>query len=157
MLDAWQISQEDWLQTAASVRTALITLQRHVLRLDSRCVVYQHQVERLQAEVATLKPLQAEVAELRERLGLNSRNSSQLPPPTHHGSAAKESTSLQGAKSADNLDILDTTASCGQRRKWTGLSISGQNAVGSVEGCSWAMILLRPGVKSVKFHARRQK
>jgi transposase len=79
MLDAWQISQEDWLQTPASVRTALITLQQHVLRLDSRCGVYQHQVERLQAEVATLKPLQAEVAELRERLGLNSRNSSQPP------------------------------------------------------------------------------
>jgi hypothetical protein len=32
-----------------------------------------HQVERLQGEVAALKPLQAEVIELRERLGLNSR------------------------------------------------------------------------------------
>jgi transposase len=40
---------------------------------------WQNQVERLQAEVATLKPLQAEVVELRERLGLNSRNSS-IPP-----------------------------------------------------------------------------
>jgi uncharacterized protein DUF6444 len=79
MLNAWQISEEDWHQTPASVRVALVTLDRHVLRLDARCAIYLRQVERLQAEVATLKPLQAEVVQLRERLGLNSRNSSQPP------------------------------------------------------------------------------
>jgi len=79
MLATLQIPEADWLQTPATVRTALLTLDRHVLRLDARCAVYMHQVERLKAEVAALKPLQAEVIELRERLGLNSRNSSQPP------------------------------------------------------------------------------
>lgn len=79
MLTTWQISEEDWRQTPASVRAALVTLDRHVLRLDARCAIYLRQVERLQAEVEALKPLQAEVVHLRERLGLNSRNSSQPP------------------------------------------------------------------------------
>jgi len=79
MLAALQIPEEDWLQAPVSVRTALATLWQHLLRLNARCSVYAHQVERLQAEAADLKPLQAEVAELRERLGLNSRNSSTSP------------------------------------------------------------------------------
>ena len=79
VLTCWQIPKEDWLQTPASVRDALLTLDRHVLRLDARCAIYMRQVERLQAEVAALKPLQAEVVQLRERLGINSRNSSQPP------------------------------------------------------------------------------
>jgi transposase len=61
------------------VRAELITLQRHLLRLDARCAIYIRQVERLEAELTTLKLLQAEVTELRERLGLNSRNPSQPP------------------------------------------------------------------------------
>ncbi len=88
----------DWLQTPASVRTALLTLERHVLRLDARCAVYLHQVERLQGEVAALKPLQAEVIELRERLGLNSRNSSQPPssdPPRQRRKRKHESSGRQ--------------------------------------------------------------
>jgi hypothetical protein len=54
MLTAWQISEEDWLQTPASVRVALVTLDRHVLKLDARCAIYLRQVERLQAEVAAV-------------------------------------------------------------------------------------------------------
>jgi transposase len=79
MLTTWQISEEDWRQTPASARAALVTLDRRVLRLDARCAIYLRQVERLQAEVAALKPLQAEVVQLRECLGLNSRSSSQPP------------------------------------------------------------------------------
>jgi transposase len=98
MLNAWQISEEDWSQTPASVRAALVTLDRHVLRLDARCAIYLRQVERLQAEVEALKPLQAEVVQLRECLGLNSRNSSRPPssdPPRQRRKRKHESSGRQ--------------------------------------------------------------
>ena len=70
------ISEEDWNQTPASVRTALMVLIKQNQLLENRCATYELQVQRLEAEVQRLKKLELEVAELRERLGQNSQNSS---------------------------------------------------------------------------------
>ena len=54
-------------------------------RLENRCATYELQVQRLEAELQRLKKLELEVAELRERLGQNSQNSSKPPssdPPS---------------------------------------------------------------------------
>lgn len=73
------ISEDDWQQTPQAVRTALMVVWQQNRFLMSRCTVYETQVERLQAQVAELETLRLEVAELRERLGRNSQNSSQPP------------------------------------------------------------------------------
>ena len=84
-LDQLGISEEDWNQTPASVRTALMFLLQQNLRLENRCATYELQVRRLEAQLQRLKKLELEVAELRERLGQNSQNSSKPPssdPPS---------------------------------------------------------------------------
>jgi transposase len=84
-LDQLGISEEDWNQTPASVRAALMFLIQQNQRLENRCGAYQLQVQRLEAEMERLKKLELEVAELRERLGQNSQNSSKPPssdPPS---------------------------------------------------------------------------
>jgi transposase len=84
-LDQLGISEEDWNQTPASVRVALMFLLQQNQRLENRCATYELQVRRLEAELQRLKKLELEVAELRERLGQNSQNSSKPPssdPPS---------------------------------------------------------------------------
>jgi transposase len=84
-IELFGISEEDWNQTPASVRAALMFLIQQNQRLENRCATYELQVQRLQAELERLKKLELEVAELRERLGQNSQNSSKPPssdPPT---------------------------------------------------------------------------
>jgi transposase len=84
-LDLLGISEEDWNQTPASVRAALMFLIQQNQRLENRCATYELQVQKLQAELERLKKLELEVAELRERLGQNSQNSSKPPssdPPS---------------------------------------------------------------------------
>jgi hypothetical protein len=70
------ISEEDWNQTPASVRAALMFLIQQNQRLENHCATYEPQVQKLQAELERLKKLELEVAELRECLGQNSQNSS---------------------------------------------------------------------------------
>jgi transposase len=84
-LDQLGISEEDWNQTPASVRAALMFLIQQNQRLENRCATYELQVQKLEAELERLKKLELEVAELRERLGQNSQNSSKPPssdPPS---------------------------------------------------------------------------
>ena len=84
-LDPLGISEEDWNQTPASVRAALMFLIQQNQRQENRCATYELQVQKLQAELEQLKKLELEVAELRERLGQNSQNSSKPPssdPPS---------------------------------------------------------------------------
>jgi hypothetical protein len=84
-LDQLGISEEDWNQTPASVRVALMFFLQQNRRLENRCATYELQVQRLEAELQRLKKLELEVAELRERLGQNSQNSSKPPssdPPS---------------------------------------------------------------------------
>src|SRR6266536_2555545 len=56
------ITEEDWTHTPASVRAALMFHLQENQRLENRCATYE-----------------LEVAELRERLGQNSQNSSKPP------------------------------------------------------------------------------
>jgi transposase len=84
-LDLLGISEEDWNQMPASARAALMFLIQQNQRLENRCATYELQVQKLQAELERLKKLELEVAELRERLGQNSQNSSKPPssdPPS---------------------------------------------------------------------------
>jgi transposase len=95
MLAELGISQDDWLATPQSVRTALIVLWQQNQLLQNRCSFYDYQLQQLQAQVAELESLRAEVAQLRERLGQNSQNSSRPPssdPPSAPGRARREST-----------------------------------------------------------------
>jgi len=64
MLDQLGISEEDWNQTPASVRAALMFLIKQNQRLGNRCTIYGLQVQRLVAELERLKKLELEVAEL---------------------------------------------------------------------------------------------
>ena len=79
MLEQLGISTEDWEQTPAATRAALTLLWQQNCMLQTRCAVYEQQIQRLTAEVEGLKRLELEVAELRERLGQSSRNSSKPP------------------------------------------------------------------------------
>src|SRR5215813_13214276 len=84
-LDQLGIPEEDWNSTPPSVRAALMFLLQQNQRLENRCATYQLQVQRSETEMEGLKKLELEVAELRERLGQNSQNSSKpCPSPKPH-------------------------------------------------------------------------
>ena len=95
MLAELGISEEDWAATPQSVRTALFALWQQNLLLQKQCALYNCQLRTLQSQVAELESLRAEVAELRERLGQNSSNSSRPPssdPPSVRRQAKGEAT-----------------------------------------------------------------
>src|SRR4051812_8454839 len=73
------ISEQDWKATPLAIRTTLLGLQQQVRLRDLRFVAYEKQLASLRDEVATVDDLKAEIAELRERLGQNSFNSSKPP------------------------------------------------------------------------------
>lgn len=73
------ISEQDWQATPLAVRTTLLALQQHVRLMGIRFSAYEKQLASLREQVATVDDLKAEVAELRERLGQNSSNSSKPP------------------------------------------------------------------------------
>jgi transposase len=80
------ISEQDWKATPLAVRTALLSLQQQVRLMGIRFSAYEKQFASLREQVAEVDDLKAEVAELRERLGQNSSNSSKPPssdPPSY--------------------------------------------------------------------------
>ena len=80
------ISEQDWKATPLAVRTALLALQQQVRLMGIRFSAYEKQLAGLREQVATVDDLKAEIAELRERLGQNSSNSSKPPssdPPSY--------------------------------------------------------------------------
>jgi len=84
-LDQIGISDADWNQMPAAGRVAIMFLLKQNQLLENRNYTYHIEVERLKTELERLKTLELEVAELRERLGQNSRNSSKPPssdPPS---------------------------------------------------------------------------
>lgn len=79
------ITNRDWEQTSQAVRTVLVSLQQQVRLMGIRFTAYEQQLTALRQQVATVDDLTAEIAELRERLGQNSTNSSKPPssdPPS---------------------------------------------------------------------------
>jgi transposase len=80
------ISEQDWAATPLAVRTALLALQQQVRLMSIRFTAYEKQTASLREQVSTVDDLKAEIAELRERLGQNSSNSSKPPssdPPSY--------------------------------------------------------------------------
>lgn len=79
------ITKRDWDRSPQAVRTLLLALQHQVRLMDIRFKAYEKQLATFQQEVAQVADLKAEIAELRERLGQNSTNSSRPPssdPPS---------------------------------------------------------------------------
>jgi transposase len=80
------ISEQDWKATPLAVRTALLALQQQVRLMGLRFTAYEKRIADLREQVSTVDDLKAEIAELRERLGQNSSNSSRPPssdPPSY--------------------------------------------------------------------------
>jgi hypothetical protein len=70
------ISEQDWAATLQAVRTALLALEQQV-RLMGLCFsAYEQQLDSPREQVTQVDDLNVEIAELRERLGQNSSNSS---------------------------------------------------------------------------------
>jgi uncharacterized coiled-coil protein SlyX len=76
MFTRFVITDEDWQQTPASVQQAFSSLHHQLLLLELRSQAYERQLTQLREQVAEIDALKAELAELRERLGQNSNNSS---------------------------------------------------------------------------------
>lgn len=79
MWQALGISESEWMQTPLAVRTALISQQQQIHLLQIRCAAYEKALAVLRRQVLEIDDLKAEIAELKERLGRNSNNSSQPP------------------------------------------------------------------------------
>lgn len=87
------ITKQEWEQTPPAVRTVLLSLQHQVRLMGIRFTAYEHQIADLRQQIATVDDLKAEIAELRERLGQNSSNSSKPPssdPPSSTRKPASE-------------------------------------------------------------------
>ena len=95
MSSRFQISDEDWQRTPPAVRQAFSSLHHQLLLLELRSQAYENQLVQLREQLSQIDVLKAELAELRERLGQNSRNSSKPPssdPPYQRQSSSSEST-----------------------------------------------------------------
>ena len=79
MWQALGINEADWEATPPALRTLLLTQQHQIRLLEIRCVAYEKERALLHEQVTQIENLKAEIAELRERLGRNSNNSSQPP------------------------------------------------------------------------------
>src|ERR1044071_1496013 len=129
------ISEHEWAATRQAGRTALHALQQQARVVGFCFPAYEKQLASLRNEVATVDDLKAEIAELRERLGQNSSNSSKPPssdPPSHKAKPARESRgrkrggqsghqgNTRGLLPADEVDHLvelrpAACAGCGRR------------------------------------------
>jgi transposase len=87
------ITEQEWEQLPAAVRTTLLSLRQQVRLLEIRHTAYEKQLAALREQVAQVDDLKAEIAELRERLGQNSSNSSRPPsldPPSYKSKPERE-------------------------------------------------------------------
>jgi transposase len=94
MFGRFNIADEDWQQTPASVQQAFSSIYHQLLLLEIRCQAYEHQLAQLRQQVAQVEDLKAELDELRERLNRNSNNSSMPPssdPPHQSNNTSTES------------------------------------------------------------------
>jgi transposase len=87
------LTKRDWDRTPQAVRTLLLAQQQHLRLMSIRFSAYEQQLASLREQVATVDDLKAEIAELRERLGQNSSNSSRPPsadPPAYKPKPPRE-------------------------------------------------------------------
>ncbi len=89
------LTKRDWDRTPQAVRTLLLALQQQVRLMGIRFTAYEKQLAALHEQVAQVDDLKAGIAELRERLGQNSGNSSKPPssdPPSYKPQPPREAT-----------------------------------------------------------------
>lgn len=90
MVSGFKITDDEWNRTPRSVCVAAAAIQHQLFILGARLTVYQQQNSNLKSKVerlerirneqqADIERLKSKVAELKERVGQNSANSS-LPP-----------------------------------------------------------------------------
>jgi len=79
MFSRFNISDADWQQTPTAVQPAFASPYHHFLMLELRSQAYERELAQLREQVAQIDDLKAEMAQLRERLGQNSSNSSKPP------------------------------------------------------------------------------
>ena len=156
-LDQLGISEEDWNQTPASVRAALMFLIQQNQRLENRCVTYQLQVQRLEAEMERLKKLELEVAELRERLGKIRRTLLNHPPLIRLQFHAQASISRVVASEAVNAATKGTDGHSCRPNKWIRSSSCARSIVTNAARSYWVMILSRRGDSSANCHGSKRK
>ena len=87
------ISESEWAPTPLALRTVLISQQQQIHQLQIRCAAYEQELAVLRAQVLQIDDRKAEIAELKERLGRNSNNSSQPPSaaaPAHRKQKQRE-------------------------------------------------------------------
>jgi transposase len=96
MFNRFGISGQDWQTTPDPVQKAFSALHHQLLLLELRAEAYERQLAQLRQQVAQLDDLKAELAELRERLGLNSNNSSKPPSTDPPHSPRKDSNESTG-------------------------------------------------------------
>lgn len=87
------LTKRDWDRTPHAVRTLLLALQQQVRLMGIRFTAYEKQLAALREQVAEVDDLKAEIAELKERLGQNSGNSSKPPssdPPSYQPKPPRE-------------------------------------------------------------------
>jgi transposase len=87
------ITEGEWNQLPAPVRTTLLSLRQQVRLLEIRHIAYEKQLATLREQVAQVDDLKAEIAELKERLSQNSSNSSRPPssdPPSYKPQPQRE-------------------------------------------------------------------
>src|SRR5215210_3787204 len=87
------ITKRDWDRTPHAVRTLLLAQQQQLRLMGIRFTAYEKQLASLREQVAEVDDLKAEIAELRERLGQNSSNSSRPPstdPPSYKPKPPRE-------------------------------------------------------------------
>jgi hypothetical protein len=95
MFGRFYITDEDWQLTPAAVQQAFSSIHHHLLLLEIRCQPYERQLAQLREQVALIDDLKAELADLRERSGQNSGNSSKpasTDPPHRSDNTSTERT-----------------------------------------------------------------
>lgn len=92
------LTKRDWDRTPQAVRSSLLALHHQVRLMNIRFSAYEQQIAELRQQVATVDDLKAEIAELRERLGQNSTNSSRPPSSDPPFSKQKPESEPEGRK-----------------------------------------------------------
>lgn len=92
------LTKRDWDCTPQAVQSAVLALEHQVRLMGIRFTAYEQQLAELRQQVATVDDLKAEIAELKERLGQNSTNSSKPPSSDPPSSKAKPPSELEGRK-----------------------------------------------------------
>ena len=133
------ISEQDWKATPLAVRTALLALQQQVRLMGIRFSAYEKQLASLREQVTQVDDLKAEVAELRERLGQNSSNSSKPPssdPPSYKPQPRREPKGRKRGGQPGHQGRATPAGCCRLRRSITSSNSSPTLASDAVASCA---------------------